>query len=111
MTQALMSGGAIDDDDATEVSDLTERFELTGDRWQPYNVTHAAEPISEKKHPGDSMLSIPALHKYIIIALVVALGITLLVLIEHKPVAIGVFLGTLCEGWLVGQLFRWEPPR
>lgn len=105
MTQALTSGAT--DEDATEVID---QFELTGDAWKPFNVTHAKEPTSSKR-PGDSMLSNHSLHRYVIVALLVALGITLLVMIEHRPVAVEIFLGTLAEGWLIGQLWRWEPPR
>jgi hypothetical protein len=83
-------------------------------RSRPWNVTFAVEPVSrgDRQTARPAVLSSPTIHRYVLLILALALGITMLALYARPPNSpIGELICAIAFGWALGQLFRWEPPR
>jgi hypothetical protein len=86
---------------------------VTGTGRKPiWNYTEASEPLSSRPRQTPDMLSPATIQKYVILILIAAVGITLLILLDRppSPTLVEIMLA-IFFGWLLGQLWRWEPPR
>jgi hypothetical protein len=90
------------------VTNVTAEKLFGGKIW---NFEVASEPLSRGERAAEMGLAPTAVHKYFLLAAVIATGIALIMVEVHEHSPWWEILCAVGFGWALGQLLRWEQPR